>query len=150
MSESTLVVHVVDLCMKSMFPWLLCFVILLVMKSQANITREAAGWSVRIVRDGEQHSKYFRFTEGGIRASLARAKKWRDKKLREVGERQWKKGPRKRATNNTSGTVGVSKNVYGRWVATWQQEGVQRFKTFKLKREAVAHREKMLKLTLSE
>lgn len=110
------------------------------MKSMANITRDSAGWSVRIVRDAHQHSKYFRFSDGGIRASLARAKRWRDKKIRELGQRQWHSGPRKRSTNNTSGISGVSKNVYGRWVATWQDEGVQRFKTFRTKREAIAHR----------
>ena len=114
------------------------------MNRLSNITRGPAGWSVRIVRNGEQHSKYFRFTDGGIRAALARAKKWRDRKLREVGERQWRKGPRKRATNNTSGVAGVSKNVYGRWVATWQNDGVQRFKTFKTKKEAIAHRKEKL------
>lgn len=115
------------------------------MKKLANITRGPDGWSVRIVRSGEQHSKYFRFSNGGIRASLARAKKWRDQKLRELGERQWRKGPRKRAANNTSGVSGVSKNVYGRWVATWQEEGIQRFKTFKFKREAILHRKTKLR-----
>lgn len=110
------------------------------MSKLTNISRDPAGWSVRIVRNGEQHSKYFRFTDGGVRASLDRAKRWRDKKLREVGQRQWRKGPRRRAVNNTSGTVGVSKNVYGRWVATWQEDGVQRFLTFRTKKEAVAHR----------
>lgn len=114
------------------------------MKKLANISRESAGWNVRIVRNGEQHSKYFRFSESGIRASLERAKRWRDKKLKELGQRQWHKGPRKRAVNNTSGTAGISKNVYGRWVATWQEDGRQRFKTFKTKREAVAHRKEQL------
>ena len=114
-----------------------------------NITRESAGWSVRIVRDGIQHSKYFRFTDGGIRASLVKAQKWRDKKLKELGERQWRSGPRRRAINNTSGTVGVSKNVYGRWVATWQEDGRQRFKTFKTKKAAIAHRKEQLKEFLS-
>lgn len=108
--------------------------------SKLNITRDAAGWSVRIVRDGQQYSKYFRFSDGGVRNSLAKAKRWRDKKLAELGARTWRSGPRKKAINNTSGTVGVSKNVYGRWVATWQEEGRQRFKTFKTKKEAVAHR----------
>lgn len=111
-----------------------------------NISRDSAGWSVRIVRDGTQHSKYFRFSDGGIRASLARAKRWQDRQLRELGQRQWRKGPRKRATNNSSGVTGVSKNVYGRWVATWQEEGVQRFKTFKTKKEAVAHRKAKVSL----
>ena len=60
--------------------------------------------------------------------------------MKELGERQWKKGPRKKATNNTSGVTGVSKNVYGRWVATWQEEGRQRFRTLKFKKEAVAFR----------
>lgn len=110
------------------------------MSKLANLTRGPDGWTVRIVRDGVQHSKYFRFSDGGIRKSLAAAQKWRDKKLRKLGERKWRKGPRKKATNNTSGITGVSKNFYGRWVATWQEDGVQRFKTFKLKREAVAHR----------
>jgi hypothetical protein len=110
------------------------------MSELANITRGSDGWSVRIVRDGVQHSKYFRFSNGGIRQSLARAKRWRNKMLRELGERQWKKGPRKKAINNSSGTTGVSKNVYGRWVATWQEDGKQRFATFKTKAEAVRHR----------
>ena len=60
--------------------------------------------------------------------------------LIEVGKRQWHKGPRKKPSNNTSGVTGVSKNVYGRWVATWQESGVQKFKTFRTKKEAVAHR----------
>lgn len=114
------------------------------MSKLANITRDSAGWSVRIVRDGKQHSRYFRFSNGGIRASLANAKRWRDQQLRKLGQRQWKKGPRKRATNNTSGIAGVSKNVYGRWVATWQEDGTQRFKTFRTKKEAIAHRKEML------
>lgn len=110
-----------------------------------NISREPEGWSVRIVRDGKQHSKYFRFSDGGVRASLAKAKKWRDKKIKELGERQWRKGPRKKARNNTSGVTGVSKNIYGRWVATWQDDGRQQFKTFKTKREAIAHRKLKIK-----
>ena len=114
------------------------------MGSRTNISRESAGWSVRIVRNGQQHSRYFRFSNGGVQVALSRAKRWRDKKLRELGQRQWRTGPRKRAINNTSGTVGVSKNVYGRWVATWQEEGRQRFKTFKTKREAIAHRKEKL------
>lgn len=64
--------------------------------------------------------------------------------LEELGERQWRKGPRKKPSNNTSGIVGVRKNVYGRWLATWQQDGVQKFKTFKTKKEAVAHRKAMV------
>ena len=105
-----------------------------------NISRGLDGWTVRIVRQGQQHSKYFRFSDGGVRASLARAQRWRDKKLKELGQRQWKKGPRRRPSNNSSGITGVSKNFYGRWLATWQQDGVQRFKTFKTKKEAIAHR----------
>lgn len=120
--------------------WLATLSYLVCMSKLLNISRDEAGWSVRIVRDGEQHSKYFRFSNGGVRASLARAKKWRDKKLRELGQRQWRKGPRRKAINNTSGTVGVSRNVYGRWVATWQEDGVQRFLTFATKKEAIAHR----------
>ncbi len=114
------------------------------MSKLENITRDPAGWSVRIVRNGHQHSKYFRFSEGGIRAALNRAKKWREKKLRELGQRKWRTGPRKKAVNNTSGTSGVSKNVYGRWVATWQEKGRQRFKTFRTKTEAIAHRKMQL------
>jgi hypothetical protein len=106
--------------------------------------QHADGWSVRIVRDGTQHSRYFRFSYGGIKKSLARAQKWRDEKLKELGPRQWKKGPRKKATNNTSGVTGVSKNPYGRWVATWQEEGKQRFKTFKFKKDAVKFRKSVV------
>ena len=109
-----------------------------------NITRGADGWTVRFMRDGIEYSKYFRFSNGGIRKSLARAKRWRDTQLKKLGPRQWKKGPRKKATNNTSGVTGVSKNVYGRWVATWQEEGKQRFKTFRTKKEAVAFRKAQL------
>ncbi len=114
------------------------------MNELANITRGPDGWTVRIVRNGEQHSRYFRFSDGGIRKSLAKAKKWRDQQIRKLGERQWRKGPRKKAVNNTSGTTGVSKNTYGRWVATWQENGVQRFKTFRTKAEAVNHRKSMV------
>jgi hypothetical protein len=114
------------------------------MSNLSNITRGSDGFSVRIVRNGQQHSKYFRFSEGGKRAALARAKRWRDEKLREVGQRQWRKGPRKKASNNTSGITGVSKNTYGRWVTTWHEDGRQRFKTFKTKREAIAHRKEKL------
>ena len=114
------------------------------MKDSLNITRDAAGWQVRIVRNGTQHSKYFRFSDGGVNAAFARAKKWRDEKFEELGPRKWRNGPRKKASNNTSGTVGVSRNVYGRWVATWQEDGRQRFKTFKTKREAIAHRKDCL------
>lgn len=112
--------------------------------SMLNIQRGPDGWVVRIVRDGEEYSKYFRFSNGGIRKSLARAKAWRDARFRQLGPRQWRKGPRKKATNNTSGTTGVSKNPYGRWVATWQEDGRQRFKTFRTKREAIAHRKQQL------
>ena len=119
----------------------------MVMDKLANITRGSDGWTVRIVREGHQHSKYFRFSNGGVRKSLARAQRWRNAKLREVGERQWRKGPRKKASNNTSGVTGISKNVYGRWVATWQEDGVQRFKSLKTKKEAIAYRKAMLEQT---
>lgn len=112
--------------------------------SKINISRCAEGWMVRIVRDGIEHLKYFRFSDGGIRKSLARAQKWRDAQLRKLGPRRWRKGPRARPSNNTSGVTGVSLNVYGRWVATWQEDGRQRFKTFRTKREAIAHRKQQL------
>ena len=118
------------------------------MAKLTNITRGPDGWTVRIVRNGVEYSKYFRFSDGGIRKSQARAIKWRDAQLRKLGERQWRKGPRARPSNNTSGVTGVSKNVYGRWVATWQEDGRQRFKTFKTKREAIAHRKEQLERTL--
>tara|TARA_R110002049_G_scaffold47902_1_gene138341 strand:- start:28445 stop:28807 length:363 start_codon:yes stop_codon:yes gene_type:complete len=111
------------------------------MKSMMNIRREAAGWVVRFVRDGVEYSKYFRFSDGGIRKSRERAKKWRDAQMKNLGERQWRTGPnRSKATNNTSGVIGVSKNKYGRWVASWNEDGKQRFKTFPTKKQAVAHR----------
>lgn len=113
------------------------------MKSMTNIRREEAGWVVRLVRDGQEYSKYFRFTNGGVRQSLIAARKWRDARLKKLGDRQWRQGPnRSKATNNTSGVIGVSRNTYGRWVATWNEDGQQRFKTFRTKREAVAHRKK--------
>lgn len=110
-------------------------------RSMLNIRRDIQGWSVRLVRGGEEYSKYFAFSNGGERKSLAAAKKWRDAKWEELGPRVWRTGPNKsRAVNNSSGTIGVSKNKYGRWVAFWNEEGKQHFKTFKTKREAVAHR----------
>ncbi len=111
------------------------------MSDMLNIRRDAAGWTVRLVRDGQEYSRYFRFSDGGIRKSLARAKKYRDQLLRKVGLRQWRNGPnRSKAVNNTSGTIGVSKNPYGRWVASWNEDGKQYFKIFRTKREAIAHR----------
>lgn len=114
------------------------------MTEHKNITRGPDGWTVRLVRQGQQYSKYFRFSNGGEQQALARAKRWRNAQLRELGQREWHTGPRKKASNNTSGTTGVSKNVYGRWVATWQEDGKQRFATFKTKREAIAHRKAKL------
>ncbi|MFK7818003.1 MAG: hypothetical protein AB8G99_04755 [Planctomycetaceae bacterium] len=114
------------------------------MSNMKNINRGPQGWVVRFVRDGEEYSRYFRFSDGGIRKSLANAKKWRDQQLKKLGPRQWRKGPRKKASNNTSGVTGVSKNAYGRWVATWQEDGKQRFKTFKKKKEAVAFRNEQI------
>lgn len=110
-----------------------------------NIRREAAGWVVRFVRDGEEYSKYFRFTDGGIRKSREKAIKWRDQQMRSLGPRTWRTGPnRSKATNNTSGVIGVSKNKYGRWVSTWNREGKQYFKTFATKREAIAFRKEQV------
>ena len=36
------------------------------MTDMKNITRGPEGWTVRIVRDGQQHSSYFRFSDGGF------------------------------------------------------------------------------------
>ena len=103
------------------------------------------GWVVRLVRDGKEYSRYFRFSDGGIRKSLEQAKQWRDEKNAELGPRRWRRGPdRKKPVNNTSGVVGVSKNTFNRWVASWSVDGKQYFKTFKTKREAVAHRKAMV------
>ena len=111
------------------------------MKPTKNIRKEAAGWVVRIVRNGVEYSKYFRFSDGGVRASYKAAVEYRDKLLKRIGKRKWHSGPnRRRPVNNVSGVTGVSKNVYGRWVATWHENGKQHFKTFKLKREAVEFR----------
>lgn len=127
-------------CGNSMLFGLECIAMMSKMNNSKNITRGPDGWTVRIVRNGQQHSKYFRFSDGGIRKGLARAQQWRNEQLEQLGQRQWRKGPRRKATNNTSGTTGVSKNVYGRWVATWQEEGLQKFKTFRTKKDALTHR----------
>ena len=113
--------------------------------SMLNIRRETNGWVVRFMRDGREYSKYFRFSDGGIRKSQMRAKKWRDAQMKKLGPRQWRTGPnRTRPVNNTSGVIGVSKNKYGRWVASWNEDGKQRFKTFPTKREAIAHRKQQV------
>tara|TARA_R110002111_G_scaffold137466_1_gene203263 strand:- start:410 stop:769 length:360 start_codon:yes stop_codon:yes gene_type:complete len=115
------------------------------MKRTQNIRRESDGWVVRLVRDGKEYSKYFRFTNGGIRKSFEMAKQWRDQQVALLGPRQWRRGPnRSKPTNNTSGTIGVSKNPYGRWVSSWNEDGKQRFKTFRTKREAVAFRKEQV------
>lgn len=114
------------------------------MSISQNISEGPAGYTVRFVRDGNEFSKYFRFSDGGKRAALRSAKAFRDQQLKKLGPRAWKKGPRKKSSNNTSGYTGISKNVYGRWVATWQQDGKQRFKSFRLRRDAIAHRKKQL------
>ncbi|TWT50669.1 hypothetical protein Pla22_34120 [Rubripirellula amarantea] len=121
------------------------------MSALTNIRREKDGWVVRMVRDGTEYSRYFRFSDGGVRKSLQRAKTYRDELLDELGDRQWKSGPnRAKPINNSSGTVGVSKNKYNRWVSSWNEDGKQRFKTFRTKREAVAHRkEQVARLTKS-
>lgn len=115
------------------------------MSEVKNISEGPAGYTVRFVRSGKESSKYFRFSDGGKRAALRRAKAFRDKQLKSLGPRKWKSGPRKKAANNTSGFTGISKNVYGRWVATWQEEGKQRFKSFRTRKEAIAHRKKNIK-----
>ena len=117
------------------------------MDKLTNINRGPQGWTVRLVRSGVEHSKYFRFSDGGVRKSLAAATRWRDKKVRALGKRTWHSGPRKKSVNNKSGVTGVSKNVYGRWVATWQEDGRQRFRTFKFKQEAIAFRKEQLERT---
>ena len=114
-------------------------------KNMTNINVGADGWLVRIVRDGEEHSKYFRFSDGGKRKALSQARAYRDRLYKKLGPRQWRSGPRKRACNNTSGVTGVSKNKFGRWVATWQEDGRQRFLTFEKKTAAIKHRKKMVK-----
>lgn len=119
------------------------------MKSMTNIRRESFGWVVRLVRNGEEYSKHFRFSNGGVKASLAAAKKWRDAQIKKHGERRWRSGPNSsKPTNNTSGVIGVSKNKFGRWVASWSEDGKQHFKTFPTKKEAVAHRKKQEKRLL--
>ncbi len=115
------------------------------MANMLNIRKEVNGWVVRLVRDGVEYSKYFRFSDGGVRKSLVSAKEWRDALSKKLGPRRWRTGPnRSKPTNNTSGTVGVSKNVYNRWVASWNEDGKQRFKTFRTKKEAVAHRKEQV------
>jgi len=115
------------------------------MKPLQNIRKETNGWVVRLVRDGEEYSRYFRFSDGGVRKSLQRAKRWRDQQFAKLGPRQWRTGPNMaKPINNSSGTVGVSKNRYNRWVASWNLNGKQHFKTFRTKREAIAYRKQMV------
>lgn len=106
-----------------------------------NIRREPDGWVGRPARDGEEHSNYFRFSDGGIRHSLQAARLRRNELLEEFGPRQSRRGPnRTKLVNNTSETVRVSKNKYGRWIATWSEDSKQHFRAFRTKREAFAHR----------
>jgi hypothetical protein len=116
----------------------------LVIAKIANISRGTQGWTVRMVSDGIEYSRYFRFTDGGIRKSLASVKRWCEKLLRDVGERRRTTGPRKKAPNNSSRVNGVSRSKSSQWFAIWQEHCVQRFKAFATKRGAIAYRKQQL------
>jgi len=75
---------------------------------------------------------------GGERKTIARARRWRKEKLREIQNSPEAQNPlRKIQSNNKSGIAGVrrGKTVWGdTWSATWTENGKQFHRSFAVKK----------------
>ena len=82
-----------------------------------------------------EYQKVFAFS-GGTRKTLARARRWRKEKLREIQNSPEAANPLKRIqSNNKSGIVGVrrGKTAWSEtWSATWTENGRQFHRSFSI------------------
>lgn len=113
------------------------------MTKQKNITMpDGLGYQVRVVRNGEEHSRYFSFAVwGGKRRALDAAVNWRDMTKAKLGEPKRFEGE---ARNKSTGVRGVSKVIHQdkrrghsnlRYQVTWTKEnGQQAARTFQVGR----------------
>jgi hypothetical protein len=78
---------------------------------------------------GTEYQKVFALN-GGERKALAKARKWRKEKLREIQDLPEANNPLKRMqSNNTSGITGVRRGKTA-WSATWVEDGKQMHRSF--------------------
>jgi len=76
-----------------------------------------------------EYQKVFALSDGE-RKALARARRWRKEKLREIQNLPEARNPLKRMQlNNTSGITGVRRGKTA-WSATWVENGRQRHRSF--------------------
>ncbi len=76
-----------------------------------------------------EYQKVFALGDGE-RLALARARKWRKEKLREIQELPEANNPlRRMQSNNTSGITGVRRGRTA-WSATWVENGKQQHRSF--------------------
>lgn len=106
------------------------------------------GWQVRLQRQGKRFGLFFSDSaHGGSDGSLKRARQWRDNLLVEIDQRNEIARNQKRAANNSSGVIGVSKVTvrtngasYEFWQASWSPEPGRR-KTVKFSITRYGHEE---------
>jgi len=113
------------------------------MPKYKNITMpDSLGYQVRVVRNGDEHSRYFSFAVwGGKKKALDAAVNWRDMMKARLGEPRRFEGE---ARNNSTGVRGVSKVIHEdkrrghsnlRYQVTWTKEdGKQAARTFQVGR----------------
>ena len=76
-----------------------------------------------------EYQKVFAFTDGEKKA-LARARRWRKERLREIQNLPEASNPlRRMQSNNTSGITGVRRGKTA-WSATWVENGKQQHRSF--------------------
>ena len=76
------------------------------------------------------YQKVFSLSDGGQRKALAKARRWRKEKLREIQNLPEAQNPLKRKqSNNTSGITGVRRGKTA-WSATWTENGKQFHRSF--------------------
>jgi hypothetical protein len=77
-----------------------------------------------------EYQKVFSTGKGGERKALARARRWRKERLREIQNSPEARNPlRRKQSNNTSGISGVRRGRTA-WSATWTENGKQFHRSF--------------------
>ncbi|MGI8495801.1 MAG: AP2/ERF family transcription factor [Pyrinomonadaceae bacterium] len=77
-----------------------------------------------------EYQKVFGLNDGGERKALARARRWRKERLREIQNSPEAQNPlKKMMKNNTSGITGVRRGKTA-WSATWVENGKQVHRSF--------------------